>query len=94
MSCDYSLYVGYTIAELQPLIDEAKAALQAVSQGKLVQRVALGDMSIAFSNAALNSGQIAKTLAALRAALAAAQASPDGVVPAPRLARPIFPWTS
>lgn len=92
MACDYSIYVGYTVAQIQELLDEALLTLRKTSSGKLVQRVATGDTSVAFANNTLSIADLQKTITALRAALAAAQAASDGRVPMPPPARAIFPW--
>ncbi|MGB2972712.1 MAG: hypothetical protein WBD29_10155 [Candidatus Competibacter sp.] len=51
-------------------------------------------MAVAFSNANYALAQIEKTLAVLRAALKAARAAPDGLVPEIALTprRAVFPW--
>lgn len=94
MSCDYSPYFGYSIARLQSLIAQTEAAMESAALGKTVQRVAVGDMAVAFSNANYALAQIEKTLAVLRAALKAARAAPDGLVPEIALTprRAVFPW--
>ena len=96
MSCDYSVYVGYSIARLQGLIAQAETAFEQLSLGKTVQRVAMGDMSVGFANATLSLTALQKNLASLRSALKAAQASADGLVPEVSLAvrRPVSPWAS
>jgi precorrin-3B methylase len=96
MSCDYSPYVGYNAARLQTLIAQAESAFEQFSLGKTVQRVAMGDMSVGFANATLTLSALQKTLAALRAALKAAQAAADGLVPEmpQTVRRPVFPWIS
>lgn len=93
-ACDHSYYVGYTVARLQSLIASAEAAMESASLGKMVQRVAMGDMSVAYSNGDLALKQIQSTLSALRAALKAAQAAPDGVVPEVSSSplRAVLPW--
>lgn len=89
---DYSPYIGYTITRVQTLLTQVETAYEALCLGKTVQRVGMGDMSVAFANGNLKKSDLESTLSALRAALRAAQASADGLVPAPRPARPVFPW--
>lgn len=87
-----SIYIGYTVAQLDPLIASAMETRRAFLAGEMVQRIATGDTSVAFANGNLSLAAIDKDIAALRAARAAALAAPDGLVPASTPLRPVFPW--